>query len=71
MEPRNLALDTLRTLIAANDLGTYGQAAKHLGRSPSAISVQMKRLQEDIGVPLFRKDGREKARTEAGEIALH
>jgi DNA-binding transcriptional LysR family regulator len=71
MDPRNLALDTLRTLVVANDLGTYGQAAKHLGLSPSAISVQMKRLQEDIGVTLFRKDGREKELTEAGEIAVH
>jgi len=34
-------LDTLRTLVIANDPGGYGQAAARLGRTPSAISLQM------------------------------
>ena len=67
---KNLDLDTLRTLAVANDLGGYGQAASRLGRTPSAISLQMKRLQEDIGSPLFKKHGRALALTEAGELAL-
>ena len=67
---KNLDLDTLRTLAVANDLGGYGQAASRLGRTPSAISLQMKRLQEDIGSPLFKKHGRGLALTEAGELAL-
>ena len=71
MDLTNLDLDTVRTLIVANDLGGYRQAAKRLSRTPSAISLQMKRLQEDIGATLFRKDGRGTALTEAGEIALH
>lgn len=70
MDLTNLDLDTVRTLIVANDLGGYRQAAKRLSRTPSAISLQMKRLQEDIGATLFRKDGRGTALTEAGEIAL-
>ncbi len=49
---KNLDLDTLRTLAVANDLGGYSQAASRLGRTPSAVSLQMKRLQEDIGSPL-------------------
>jgi DNA-binding transcriptional LysR family regulator len=70
MNTTNLDLDTLRTLIVANDLGGYGQAAVRLGRTPSAISLQMKRLQEDVGATLFRKDGRGVVLTEAGEIVL-
>ena len=70
MRFQNLDLDTLRTLVVANDLGGYGQAAKRLGRTPSAISLQMKRLQEDVGVPLFRRSGRGLALTEAGELTL-
>ena len=70
MQLVNLDLDTLRTLIVANDLGGYGQAASRLGRTPSAISLQMKRLQEDVGATLFRKHGRALALTEAGEIVL-
>jgi DNA-binding transcriptional LysR family regulator len=70
MNRANLDLDTLRTLAVAADLGGYGQAAARLGRTPSAISLQMKRLQEDVGASLFRKEGRGVALTEAGEIVL-
>lgn len=66
----NLDLDTLRTLVVAHDRGGLAQAAEHLGRTPSAISLQMKRLQEVLGIPIFRKRGRGLALTEAGEIAL-
>jgi DNA-binding transcriptional LysR family regulator len=66
----NLDLDTLRTLAVAHDLGGYAQAAARLGRTPSAISLQMKRLQSDVGAPIFRKAGRGVALTEAGEIVL-
>jgi DNA-binding transcriptional LysR family regulator len=70
MPPTNLDLDTLRTLVLAADLGGYGQAATRLGHTPSAISLQMKRLQRNIGADLFRKHGRKVVLTEAGEIAL-
>ena len=70
MKLTNLDLDTLRTLVVANDLGGYGEAARRLGRTPSAISLQMKRLQNDLGAPIFRKDGRGVALTEVGEIVL-
>jgi len=70
MNLTTLDLDTLRTLVTANDLGGYGQAGLRLGRTPSAISLQMKRLQTDMGVPLFRKRGRGLALTEAGESVL-
>ena len=66
----NLDLDTLRTLVVAHDRGGLAQAAEHLGRTPSAISLQMKRLQEDLGMAIFRKHGRGLALTEAGEVAL-
>jgi DNA-binding transcriptional LysR family regulator len=70
MNSTTLDLDTLRTLVTANDLHGYGQAAVRLGRTPSAISLQMKRLQADVGTSLFRKHGRGLALTEAGEIVL-
>jgi DNA-binding transcriptional LysR family regulator len=70
MNPTNLDLDTLRTLVTAHDLGGYAQAADRLGRTPSAVSLQMKRLQEDVGTALFRKRGRGLALTEAGETTL-
>ncbi|HTD73194.1 MAG TPA: LysR substrate-binding domain-containing protein [Steroidobacteraceae bacterium] len=66
----NLDLDTIRTLVLAKDLGGYGQAGKRLGRTPSAISLQMKRLQELVGTALFQKEGRSLGLTEAGEMVL-
>jgi DNA-binding transcriptional LysR family regulator len=66
----NLSLDSLRTLVITQDLGGFGRASERLLRTPSAISLQMKRLQEEIGVPLFRKQGRKTLLTEQGEIAL-
>lgn len=66
----NLDLDTLRTLVTAHDLGGFAPAADRLGRTPAAISLQMKRLQDELGIPLFRKSGRGLRLTEAGEIAL-
>lgn len=66
----NVDLDTLRTLVVAYDLGGYGQAAERMGRTPSAVSLQMKRLQQDVGATLFRRNGRTFALTEAGEIVL-
>jgi DNA-binding transcriptional LysR family regulator len=66
----NLNLDSLRTLVITQDLGGFGRASERLGRTPSAISLQMKRLQEEVGVPLFRKQGRNILLTEQGEIAL-
>ncbi len=70
MHLTTLDLDTLRTLVTAEDLRGYGQAAERLGRSPSAISLQMKRLQADVGVTLFRKRGRALVLTEAGQAVL-
>lgn len=67
---RNLDLDTLRTLVTAHDVGGFAQAADRLGRTPSAISLQMKRLQEELGTALFRKHGRALKLTEAGQTAL-
>jgi DNA-binding transcriptional LysR family regulator len=70
MSLTNLDLDTLRTLATAHDLGGFAQAADRLGRTPAAISLQMKRLQSELGLPLFRKNGRGLSLTEAGETTL-
>ena len=70
MTLNNVSLDSLRTLVIAQEVGGFGRASERLGRTPSAISLQMKRLQDEIGVQLFRKQGRKTLLTEQGEIAL-
>jgi DNA-binding transcriptional LysR family regulator len=66
----NLEIDVLRTLVTAYQLGSFNRAAEQVGRSQSAISQQIHKLEERVGQPLFRKQGRGLALTEAGEIIL-
>ncbi|MDB5765642.1 MAG: putative LysR family transcriptional regulator, partial [Collimonas fungivorans] len=63
-------LDVLRTFTTGIDLGSYAKAADRLGRSTSAVSAQLKKLEEQAGAPIFRKAGRGLALTESGEILL-
>ena len=70
MNLANLDIDVLRTLAVATDLGGFAKAAERLGRSQSAVSLQMRRLEERVGRPLFRKQGRHLALTESGDVIL-
>jgi DNA-binding transcriptional LysR family regulator len=63
-------MDVLRTLVLTQQLGALSRVAKHVGRSQSAISQQMRKLEEQVGQPLLRKQGRGLALTEAGEIVF-
>jgi DNA-binding transcriptional LysR family regulator len=62
-----LELDLLRTLVAIADTGSFNRAARAVFRTPSAVSMQMKKLEEQVGKPLFAKDGRSVALTPDGE----
>src|SRR4051812_20795258 len=68
--PTNLDLDVLRTFVTGHDLGSYAKAADRLGRSQSAVSLQMRKLEETTGQTLLRKNGRRLALTHEGEIML-
>jgi DNA-binding transcriptional LysR family regulator len=70
MQLANLDMDVLRTLAVAMDLGGFAKAAERLGRSQSAVSLQMRKLEERIGRPLFRRQGRNLALTDAGDVVL-
>src|SRR5262249_61931200 len=64
----NLDLDVLRTFVTGLDLGSYAKAADRLGRSQSAISLQLRKLEQSTGQTLLRKQGRGLALTREGEI---
>jgi|SRR6187402_25958 len=70
MLPLNIDMDALRSFVAIRDHGGFSKAADHLGRTPPAISLQMKRLQESFGVALFQRNGRLAVLTPQGELAL-
>ena len=66
----NFDLDVLRSFVVGMELGSYARAADRLGRSTSAVSAQLKKLEEQAGTAIFRKAGRGLALTEAGETML-
>jgi DNA-binding transcriptional LysR family regulator len=70
MPELNLDMDVLRTLVAAQRLGSFHRAAREVGRSQSAVSQQLRRIEEQLGEPLFKKSGRRLIPTEAGEVML-
>ena len=66
----NLDMDVLRSFVAGFELGSFARAADRLGRSQSAISTQLRKLEQQVGRPLVRKSGRGLALTTAGESLL-
>lgn len=74
-EPRRenlplLELDILRTFVAIADTGNFTTAAEAVLRTPSAVSMQIKKLEDMLGATLFRRDARAVTLTHHGEILL-
>ena len=65
-----LDLDLLRTLSAVQETGTLARASRRVGRTLSAVSLQLKRLEAQCGRPLFRKAGRRLELNAEGERVL-
>ena len=65
-----LDLDQLRTFVAIADSGSFTKAADSVHKTQSAVSMQMRRLEERIGKPIFGRDGRSAKLTEQGERLL-
>ncbi|MDO1585414.1 LysR family transcriptional regulator [Rhizobium oryzicola] len=63
-------IEALRMMIMGIELGSFARAAVHLGRSQSAVSMQLKRLEDQAGHLLFQRKGRGLTPTEAGETLL-
>ena len=67
VSPRNFDMDVLRTFVTGVRLGSFAKAAEALGRTPPAVSLQLKKLSDVSGQTLFIKQGRGLALTDAGE----
>jgi DNA-binding transcriptional LysR family regulator len=67
---RNLDLTALRAFVTVADVGGVTRAAGLLHLSQSAVSMQLKRLEEAIDQPLFDRSGRSIALTGEGEQLL-
>jgi LysR family transcriptional activator of nhaA len=65
-----LNFNHLRYFWAVAHEGNLSRTAEQLGVSQSALSIQIKKLEEQIGHDLFDRQGRQLVLTEAGRIAL-
>jgi DNA-binding transcriptional LysR family regulator len=65
-----MSLKALRSLIAIAKHGSFVKAADILSLTPSAISLQIKSLEDELRVSLFDRSRRQVTLTEAGQLAL-
>lgn len=68
--PRNLDLTALRSFVAVADSGGVTKASSALNLTQSAVSMQLKRLEEALGQSLLDRSGRTIGLTPAGEQLL-
>ncbi|GHA30622.1 LysR family transcriptional regulator [Devosia pacifica] len=62
-----LDLDQLKSFCAIADCGSFTEAARRVHKTQSAVSMQIKRLEDRLGYPLLTRDGRSVATTQHGE----
>lgn len=63
-------LDVLRSFVLGVELGSFAKAADRLGRSTSAVSAQLKKLEAQIELPILSKSGRGMVLTPRGETVF-
>ena len=62
--------DVLRTFVAIAETGSFTTAADRVYRTPSAVSMQIKKLEEQLNTTLFLRDARSVRLTAGGETLL-
>jgi len=65
-----LDADLLRTFVAIVEAGSFSTAAEAVGRTPSAVSMQIKRLEETVGRRLLTRGAHGVRLTADGEVLL-
>jgi DNA-binding transcriptional LysR family regulator len=66
----NLDLDLVRAFVTIAETRSFTRAAERLGRSQSAVSLQIRRLEDRLRTPLFARDPRSVTLTIEGERLL-
>ncbi len=67
---RHITVKQLRLLTAAARGGSFAAAAEACNVTPPAVTMQMRQLEDDVGLPLFERDGRGLRLTAAGREIL-
>jgi DNA-binding transcriptional LysR family regulator len=66
----NLDLDLIRTFVTVVEARNFTKAGHRLGRSQSAVSLQVRRLEDQLAVTLLSRDPRHVVLTDDGEAFL-
>lgn len=66
----NISLEQWQALIAVVDHGGYAQGAEALRKSQSTLSYAIQKIEDQLGVTLFRLDGRKAKLTDTGEVLV-
>lgn len=65
-----ITLDALQVLDAIDRRGSFAKAAEELGKATSALSYTVQKLEEQLGVTLFQRQGRRSVLTVSGRLLL-
>lgn len=65
-----MKLDQIKSLIAVADFGSIRAAATQVGKTQSAVTKQIRQIEEDVGLKLFLRTSRGVLPTEAGKVIL-
>ena len=65
-----VTFDQLRIFVAAAEERSFSAAGRRLGRAQSVVSQAIANLEEQLGVELFRREGRYPELTPGGELLL-
>ncbi|MGB0660684.1 MAG: LysR substrate-binding domain-containing protein [Mangrovicoccus sp.] len=65
-----LDLDVLQTLVSIAETGSFSAAAAQVGRTPSAVSLQVKKVESLLDRPVFLRDSRSVRLTADGEFLI-
>ena len=65
-----ITIEVLETLDAIDRRGSYAKAAEELNKATSAISYIVQKLEEQLDIALFQRQGRRSVLTPAGQLVL-
>jgi DNA-binding transcriptional LysR family regulator len=63
--------DLLRTFVAVVDNASFTRAAERVGRTQSTVSLQIRKLEQNLGRSVFERNGRDFLLTADGEVLLN
>ena len=65
-----ITIDVLETLDAIDRRGSFAKAAEELNKATSAVSYAVQKLEEQLDIALFQRQGRRSVLTPAGRLIL-